>query len=132
MHISLLFTSMERSSLFNLGSQIYMSYRSKINTRESILIQSKSYETLLLFILNWQWWEDTVQGVQAEDGWRFNYYVHYISLLQNIKFNRAGCKDFEIDWRYSKDVETSYLSMKYIVRFTLTIIYVMFHFLCML
>lgn len=59
-------------------------------------------------------------------------YVEYISLIRNKMSDQAGCDDFEIDRRYSEDIETSYLMMKWIVRLTLTIIYVVFYLLCML
>lgn len=51
-----------------------------------------------------------------------------ISLLRNKRSDQARCKYWEIDRRYYEVVEMSYLIMKCIVRFTLTIIYVMFHF----
>lgn len=56
--------------------------------------------------------------------------MEYISPLQNERSDRGGCDGYEIDRRYSKNSEvlTHHLIMKYNVRFTLTIIYVMLHF----
>lgn len=114
--------------LLQLCSQRSLSCWSKIKTSESVPKQSKSCEALLSFTLNWQWWEDKVKRFWTEDGWRFNYYLEYISLLKNKRFNRARCEYCKIDRRYSKDVEASYSMMKCIVQFKLRIIYVMFHF----
>lgn len=110
---------------------LHIYYKSEIHIGEStILRQSKNCETRVLFTLDWQWMEDSVQQFWDEDGWRFKGYVKYIFSLWNKIYDWVRCDDCEIDQRYYENVETSVWMLKCNVRFMLTITYVMFHFSC--
>lgn len=52
MHISLLSTTIGRNPLLNYVHEDHQSCKSKINIRESLPRQSKSFEALLSFTLN--------------------------------------------------------------------------------
>lgn len=114
-------TSTARSHHWNLSSQ--SPHLLKIwNTNWRCYNNTQTIEKL--------WSSSTVLPRLTKKG-RFKDCVKYIQPLQNIRSDRAQCEDCKINQRYSKEVETSYLIMKSIIRFMLTSICVTFRFLCM-
>lgn len=81
------------------------------------------------FTVDWQWREDWVQQLWAQEGCKCNGYMKFIFPFRFKSYARVGSDDFKIGWRYYEDLEAFTWILKCNVVFYVEIIYVIAYFM---